>query len=114
MIISFSLTEKELLAGLKTVTRRRWKTVTAAKFKANTIHQAYSNLPYVPGARLLGYVKATADAHQERLGEISAADLLAEGGMCQTVEEFLKLFNGQPDEMIWVARFEFIPLEKTS
>lgn len=114
MIISFALTEQELLAGKKTVTRRRWKPVTAAKFKAGTTHQAWSNLPYVAGARKLGTIRATSDAYQERLGDISAADLLAEGGMCATVEEFCQLFGGDPDEIIWVARFEFFPLEKTS
>ncbi len=114
MIISFALTEKELLAGLKTVTRRRWKPVTAARFKAGSIHQAYSNLPYVAGARKLGTIRATQDAYQERLGNISAADLLAEGGMCATAEDFISLFGGDPDEIIWVARFEFIPFEKTS
>ncbi len=108
MIISFALTEKELVAGQKTVTRRRWKPVTAARFKAGSIHQAYSNLPYVAGARKLGTIRATQDAYQERLGDISAADLLAEGGMCATAEDFISLFGGDPDEIIWVARFEFI------
>ena len=114
MIISFALTEQELLAGKKTVTRRRWKPVTAARFKASTIHQAWSNLPYVVGARKLGTIRATSDAYQERLGDLSADDLLAEGGMCATAEEFCQLFGGDPDEIIWVAHFEFFPLEKTS
>lgn len=112
MIISFALTEQELLTGKKTVTRRRWKPVTAAKFKAGTIHQAWSNLPYVTGARKLGTIKASADAYQERLADISAADLLAEGGMCASTEEFCQLFGGDPDEIIWVARFEFFLLKK--
>lgn len=110
MIISFALTEKELLAGLKTVTRRRWKPVTAAKFKAGTIHQAWSRVPFVPGARRLGTIRATADAYQERLGNITHADLRAEGGMCRTVDEFLALFDGDPNELIWVARFEVVIL----
>lgn len=108
MIISFALTEKEFLAGLKTVTRRRWKPITASRFKQGTKHQAWSNLPYVTGARKLGTIRATADAYQEPLGAITATDLLAEGGMCGTVEEFLTLFQGKPDELIWVARFEVL------
>jgi len=108
MIISFSLTETELLAGKKTVTRRRWKPVTAARFTAGSIHQAWSALPFIPGARKLGLIRATQNAYQERLGSISAADLLAEGGMCATADAFCLLFDGDPDELIWVARFEVL------
>ncbi|MGE0133277.1 MAG: hypothetical protein AB7U82_34805 [Blastocatellales bacterium] len=108
MIISFALTEKEFLAGVKTCTRRRWKPATAARFKRGTIHYAWSNLPFVDGAHQIGKIRATADAYQERLGDMPAADLLAEGGMVGTVAEFIKLIEGSPDELIWVARFEIL------
>lgn len=108
MIISFALTEKEFLSGIKTCTRRRWKPATAARFKRGTIHYAWNNLPFVDGAQQIGKIRATTDAYQERLGDMPAADLLAEGGMCASVAAFIALIEGTPDELIWVARFEIL------
>lgn len=108
MIISFAFTEKEFLAGLKTVTRRRWKPRTAKQFRAGSIHYAWSKVAFAPGARKLATIRAVQDAYQERLGDITESELLAEGGMCKTVEEFCRLFGGDPNEIIWVARFEIM------
>lgn len=108
MIISFALTEAEFLAGKKTVTRRRWKPAHADHFKADTLHQAWSKVPYAKGARLLGTIRVTRDAYLERLADMPVEDLAAEGGMCATVEDFIRLIEGKPDEKVYVLRFEVV------
>lgn len=108
MIVSFALTEAEFLAGKKTVTRRRWKPAHADHFKAGTLHQAWSKVPYAKGARLLGTIRATRDAYLERLADMPIEDLAAEGGMCATVDDFIRLIEGTPDEKLFVARFEIV------
>lgn len=108
MNISFRMTAYELVYGLKSCTRRRWKASTAAHFKAGTVHVGWSNLPRVSGARRLARIRATQDAYLERLGDLPLADLKAEGGMCETVEEFIRLIEGDPDEQLYVARFEIV------
>ncbi len=108
MNISFALTEDELLAGIKGATRRRWKAVTAKRFRKGTVHTAWSKLPRVPGARRLAIIRAKEDAYLEPLGQMSPRDLEEEGGMCDTVEEFILLVGGRPEEELYVARFEVI------
>ena len=110
MNISFALTEKEFLAGIKGATRRRWKPVTAKKFRKGTLHKAWSRLPRVPGARPLGIIRAKEDAYLQPLREMTEADLKEEGGMCATVEEFISLVNSTPEEELYVARFEIIKI----
>jgi hypothetical protein len=108
MNISFRKTAYELVNGLKTCTRRRWKPRTAMQFKADTVHVGWSNLTRVAGARRLAMIRATTDAYLERLGDMPEADLAAEGGMCETVGEFITLIEGRPDELLYVARFELV------
>ena len=108
MIVSFALTEAEFLAGKKTCTRRRWKPEHAEHWKAGTVHHAWSKVPYAKGARFLGLIRATADAYLERLADMPIADLAAEGGMCATIDDFIALVEGRPDEKLYVARFEVI------
>jgi hypothetical protein len=108
MNISFALTEKEFLAGIKGATRRRWKPVTAKKFRKGTLHKAWSRLPRVQGARPLGIIRAKEDAYLQPLQEMTEADLKEEGGMCASVEEFITLVNGTPAEELYVARFEIV------
>jgi len=108
MNISFAKTEKELLAGLKTCTRRRWKASTAAKYRKGTLHTAWSQDTRVKGARRLAIIRATADAYPERLGDMPESDLEAEGGMCKTRGEFIALVEGTSDEVLYVAWFEIV------
>jgi hypothetical protein len=106
--ISFAMTTDELLAGLKLCTRRRWKPVTAKQFKKGSLHYAWSKDTRVKGALKVAVIRATADAYQEPLGEMPESDLEAEGGMCATREEFIRLVDGKPEEELWVARFEIV------
>lgn len=57
MIISFGWTSWAFCAFRKTVTRRAWAPKYAERFKPASIHQAWSNTPFVTGAESIGTVK---------------------------------------------------------
>jgi hypothetical protein len=102
------MTTNDLLAGIKTCSRRRWKEVTAKQYRKGTLHTAWNKNTRVKGAIRVARIRATADAYPERLGDMPESDLIAEGGMCKTVAEFIRFVQGTPDEVLWVARFEIV------
>lgn len=110
MNISFRHTVDQVLKGEKTVTRRVWCTKTARCFKAGSTHEAWSALTWVVGAQRVALIEATADAYQERLGDITREDVVAEGFPEMSVSEFVamycRLFKVTPDDRVWVARFK--------
>lgn len=110
MIVSFSMTEQELLAGKKTVTRRDWKPRVIEQWRKGSVHHAWSALPFVTkrNPRKLAVIRATRDAYPQRLGDMTAADLDAEGGMCATVEAFCELVGKTPDAVMAVCEFEIV------
>lgn len=79
MILSFAHTTDALLAGRKTVTRRDWRPRHAARFTAGKIIDAWSQLPYVAGAKQIARVRLTADAVLEPLSKMPDSDYEAEG-----------------------------------
>lgn len=108
LIISFAKTINEFCLRRKTVTRRRWTARTAARFRKGTIHEAWSQTPRVKGAHRIGSLIATEHAYLEKLQNMPQSDLQAEGGLCETVEEFIRLIDGEPDELVWVCRFDVV------
>lgn len=121
MIISFSKTVNELITGKKWVTRRTWKDSYADKFKPMTIHEAWSALPYVKNAKRIGWIQIHM-VYKERLYDMDkygfkweskelikklGRELIAEGGMCKTYDEFYKLISLPPESEVWVIRFKF-------
>lgn len=111
MIISFAMTTAAFMEGRKTVTRRRWADVTAARWKAGTLHAAWNKLPRAgASARQIGIVRATVDAYREPLRDMPLEDVAREGTPATTVEEFIRFIDGRPDEVLWVARFEIVEL----
>lgn len=116
MIISFHETQKQILAKTKSATRRLWKERTARRFREGTEHQAWTSLPYAKGARHFADIRATRDAYQQPLSDITTADAAAEGFPEWTGEEFIQFFisfSGKakkltPDSLVWVAEFEVI------
>ena len=78
MILSFSLTLKlakergvldPLYTGLKTVSRRSWSNKHAAIWikaykEGRIVHDAWSNAPFVKGARKIGTFKLTCEPYK--------------------------------------------------
>lgn len=110
--ISFTHTSDRLLIGQKTVTRRKWKDVTAKIFtryyQQGRLIDAYDKSPR-NGGKCIAQIKLTQPPYKEKLADMPVSDLAAEGGMCQTVEEFIDTyFGGDRSSEIWVIRFEVI------
>ena len=108
-IISFGLTTKEFLSGKKTVTRRDWKprqTEMWQKFwdDGNLIHDAYDKSPR-NGGKKIGEIQLTKCPWREQLKYMRIIDLIEEGDMCNTVEEFCKFIGKKPDDYVTVISF---------
>ncbi|MCT7953376.1 hypothetical protein NG798_26610 [Ancylothrix sp. C2] len=124
MILSFSITSKlakekgmddPLLTGTKTVTRRLWKPATAEKYQRIFHHQeivrAWNNAPYVPGSHHIADIILTHIPYQEKLMDMPESDLLAEGGLWGTKDEFIRCVcrgKPNPDLVVWVCRFKIV------
>tara|TARA_Y100000310_G_scaffold325234_1_gene388417 strand:- start:281 stop:637 length:357 start_codon:yes stop_codon:yes gene_type:complete len=112
VIISFAKTVDELLSGQKVATRRIWKeravkTWQRAWDKDRRIHQAWDKTPRIKGAQQIGTITLTHRPYLERLGDMPEEDLIAEGGMCETLPEFWELVGGDEDTVVTVVRFTF-------
>lgn len=110
LIISFGKTLKFL--PHKTVTRRTWKDAHAQKFinafTQNKLVKAFDKDPRY-GGKQIGWCRLSCAPYKERLCDMPKEDLLAEGGMCGTIGEFIQqYFDGNPRLEVWVIRFEFI------
>ncbi len=99
----------------KTVTRRCWKDSHAKKF-TNALHQHKlikaldKDIRY--GGKQIGWCRLLCAPYKEKLSSMPDADLLAEGGMCESVEAFIdQYFKGDASLEVWVIRFEFIGTE---
>ena len=110
LIISFGKTLEFL--PHKTVTRRTWKDAHAQKFinafSQNRLVKAFDKDPRY-GGKQIGWCRLLCAPYKERLCDMPSEDLLAEGGMCDTIGEFVQqYFDGNPRLEMWVIRFEFI------
>jgi len=115
MFISFSKTEREYRTGNKRVTRRDWKLTHLARWQrvwdeGRLVHDAWTALPFVPGAERIGQFKLTRRPYRQRLEEMTALDLFEEGDMCRTVDEFCRLIGKRPADVVTVVWFE--PVQK--
>lgn len=122
MILSFSITSKlarekgiqdPLLSGIKTVTRRLWAPTTADKyqriFQEQKLIHAWNNAPYVPGSKHIANLLLTSEPYQEKLADMPDTDLLLEGGLWASKDEFIRCVCGgkpNPDLVVWVCRFK--------
>jgi len=110
VILSFAWTTDVLLAGRKTCTRRLWHNRTAkawlnAYHQGRLVHQAWTNAPFVQGAKKVADIRLTQLPYQERLADMPESDLHTEGVLWADKEEFINLF-GEPNLIVWVVRFE--------
>jgi hypothetical protein len=113
--IAFGWTSAQLLAGVKTCTRRIWNDTYAAYFikvfeqgrPVPCLDKSFRN-----GGKIIGYARLVCPPYKEKLQDMPISDLEAEGGMCSTIEEFIsKYFEADKTRSVWVIRFEFFPLD---
>ena len=117
MIITFGWTAQYLPPhGPKDTTRRTWKSRTLASWQkawdeGRLEHQAVDRcLAY--GGKRIGTIVLIERPKLEPLLEMPHADLLREGGMCSSVEEFIDTyFGGNGGQSVAVIRFLFTQLE---
>jgi hypothetical protein len=112
MILSFAWTLEPLMAGRKTCTRRHWSQRTMAAWQkawdeGRRRHQAWDKLAYRGGHRR-GFIDLTCRPYWEPLRDMPEEDLEAEGGLWDSLDEFIDLQGGDPDEVVAVVRFEFV------
>lgn len=113
MIISFGWTAQYLPPnGTKDTTRRIWKERTLASWQkawdeGRLVHDAVDkNLAY--GGKRIGKVTLIERPYLEPLHKMPDADLIREGGMVATVQEFIdKYFEGNAAQEVAVVRFTF-------
>lgn len=123
-IITFGITTKRaaklgipepIIAGIKICTRRRWAQRTADYYQrcyeSGQTVQAYSIDTRVKDAYKMADIRITKPLYQEALKDMPESDLLAEGGLWATKEEFINtVCNGKPDPhlVVWVCWFELV------
>ncbi len=110
MILSFALTTEEFLSGEKTVTRRFCKPRRILSWynawkQGRHVHAAWDKVPFA-GGKQIGEFRLTCQPYLERLGDMPLEDLVAEGGMVDTIEAFCQLVGKSPDDECLVIRFE--------
>lgn len=113
MILSFSHTTDAFLAGRKTVTRRRWSDRHAAIWlrawdTGALIHSVWNKTSRCVGAKPIGTFELTFRPYQEQLLLMPKSDLEAEGGLWESLDDFISLFGGDPTLVVWVMRFKLI------
>lgn len=109
-ILSFAKTKGEFLNGNKTVTRRSWgdrhiKMWIRLWETERHVHDAWDNIPRA-GGRKIGEFRLTKRPYQEKLKNMPSTDLVAEGGMCSSLDDFYNLINKTPEDYVTVIHFE--------
>lgn len=116
MILSFGWTAECLPPnGPKDTTRRIWKPRTLASWQkawdeGRLEHTAVDKcLAY--GGKRIGLIELTARPELESLYKMPPEDLIREGGMCTTVDEFVAAyFGGNAEQEVAVVRFKFFDI----
>jgi hypothetical protein len=111
-ILSFAWTTGEFLSGKKTCTRRFWAPAQFARWckfwdNGKLVHDAWDKVPFA-GGKPVGKFELTCRPYLERLGDMPESDLAAEGGMCSTVDDFIRFVGKTADDVPAVVRFRKI------
>ena len=116
MIISFGWTRDFLPPkGSKDTTRRMWsdrtfKTYCQAWDDGRLIHDAVSK-QLCFGGEYIGRIKLIEKPFKQAISKMDRDELIREGGMVETVDEFInKYFGGDRNLEPVVIRFKFTPL----
>ena len=113
MILSFAWTSLVLLSGQKTCTRRSFCNCTAQTWlkaynNGRLVHQAWDKCAFCHLAKKIADIRLTQLIYQERLCDMPESDLEAEGGLWASKQEFIDLFGGDSNRVVWVVRFELV------
>ncbi|NES64125.1 MAG: hypothetical protein F6K24_02100 [Okeania sp. SIO2D1] len=102
----------QLLAGLKSVTRRKWNDKYAqsmVKGWAEKFHPALTRACCF-GGESVGVIELTEPPYQEKLSDMPESDVALEGFPELSKQEFIdRFFEGDSEAIVWVVRFQFIP-----
>ena len=115
MIISFGWTAEFLPPnGTKDTTRRIWKPRTFEQWQRawddNRLHHTAVNKCLAYGGKIIGQISLKERPYLEKLADMPEADIVREGGMVATVDEFIdKYFDGNSEQVVAVIRFDFDP-----
>ena len=114
MIISMAWTTPQYLARRKTCTRRMWSERYLVQWQkawddGRHYHAVYDRSPR-NGGRQIGTLRLTCRPYRQRLSEMPVSDLIDEGGLWSSLDEFIMLFGG-PDLEPAVIRFEPLPFD---
>jgi hypothetical protein len=114
MILSFGWTAEYLPpAGTKDTTRRVWAARTLATWQKawdeNRLeHDAVDRCIAYGGSRI-GWIYLKERPFLQRLSDMPTSDLVREGGMVSSVDEFIeRYFAGDRDLEVAVIRFKFL------
>ena len=97
--ISFAWTLKPLLEGVKTVTRRAWKSKYAARFHKGDMVVAYDKMPYHGGNRA-ALLKLTCNPYLESTKNLPLEDWVNEG--FAFMEEQGLTIKGEHPAVFWL------------
>lgn len=126
MIISFGYTSQYLPPhGPKRVTRRNWSKKHQESWcrawdrNPHALHPAWDKSPQF-GGKCIGHIVLAARPYQEDIMDMPLMDLLHEGGMVATLNEFRETYFPDPQSLkagpgiVTVVRFNFTPLGGSS
>ena len=106
--ISFAWTLPDLLAGRKGATRRFWVDRHARSFREGELVTALSK-DRRAGGKPVAIIKLTCDPFKQTLAKMTDADLVKEGTLWDSVEEFREMMLGQgKGDEPWVLEFKLI------
>jgi len=107
-----------MLSGRNTRTRRDWSEPPFQRWvkswsQGRHIHDAWDRIP-IAGGRKIAQIRLTCEPHRERLGDVPEDDLEAEGGLWDSLGDFIALFGGARDKVVAVVRLELVGQQRCS
>lgn len=121
MILSFARTSDAYERGLKRVSRRLWSDRHFEMWRkawedGRHVHQAWSNIPRVKSARPLNpsQFRLLCCPYREPLAALTDDELLLEGGLWRSRDEFVEQFGRDVSLSTVVCVIRFAPIWQQS